>query len=217
MRIVLFEKWRRAGCCIPVPRIVRRFRKDGEGAVAIEFALVAVPFLGLLFAIFETALIFFTIQGVEATTAEAARHIMTGQTQTNTAVTNADQFKTRYMCEPVAPMVRILPSYVNCSKLIVDIRTANSFATAPLDNSFITEPVHRFCTGNESQIVVLRVAYPMPVFLSVLAMDSLRPGGIRRSTSTGMSMFDGKLTHMIISTSTFRNEPFSSIAPMAGC
>lgn len=42
-------------------------------ATAVEFALVSVPFLGLLFAIFETALVFFTAQGVEATPRRRAR------------------------------------------------------------------------------------------------------------------------------------------------
>ena len=73
-----------------------RYLKDSSGATAVEFAIVSVPFLGLLFAIFETALVFFTAQSVEAATSEAARRIMTGQAQGNSAVTSATQFRDTY-------------------------------------------------------------------------------------------------------------------------
>ena len=39
-------------------RLLRRFRGDRSGATAVEFAMVSVPFFGLLFAIFETAFVF---------------------------------------------------------------------------------------------------------------------------------------------------------------
>lgn len=194
----------------------RSFRQNEDGVAAVEFALVSVPFLGLLFAIFETALIFFTVQGVEAATAEAARMVMTGQAQGNAAVTTADQFKTNYICTPAAPMVRILPSYVNCSSLVVDVRTATSFATAPLNNSFITEATHKYCAGNNNDVVVLRVAYPMPVFASVLSMNSMHIGDTYQNR-TGQTYFGGGWKHIIVATSVFRNEPFPGVAPLPTC
>lgn len=196
--------------------VKRSFKRNEEGAAAVEFALVAVPFLGLLFAIFETALIFFTVQGVEAATAEAARQVMTGQAQSNAAITTADQFKTNYICSPAAPMVRILPSYVNCSSLVVDVRTATSFATAPLDNSFITEATHKYCAGSNNDVVVLRVAYPMPVFASVLSMNSMHIGDTYANRS-GQTFMGGGWKHIIVATSVFRNEPFPGVTPLPTC
>lgn len=197
-------------------RAVKRFKTDKEGATAVEFSMVAVPFLGLLFAIFETALLFFTIQGVEAATAEASRMIMTGQAQANGSVTAAEQFRTNYLCSPAPPAVRILPAYIDCSKVIVDVRTAASFASAPLSNSFITDSTHQYCTGNKNQIVVLRVAYPMPVFTAVLAMNNLGAGGTYVHTG-GKTNFDGGMKHIIVATSAFRNEPFPDVTPLTGC
>ena len=43
-------------------RAACRFARHQDGTAAVEFALVAVPFLALLFAILETALVFFTGQ-----------------------------------------------------------------------------------------------------------------------------------------------------------
>ena len=53
-------------------RVARRFARQQDGAAAVEFALVAVPFLALMFAILETALVFFAGQTLEAAVTDAA-------------------------------------------------------------------------------------------------------------------------------------------------
>ena len=60
---------------------LRRFRRNRRGSAAVEFALVAPIFFGLLFAIMEVALMFFASQVLEKVTQDAARMIMTGQAQ----------------------------------------------------------------------------------------------------------------------------------------
>src|SRR3954464_11708332 len=60
---------------------VRRFACGEEGVAAVEFGIVAAPFLALLFAIMETALVFFAGQVLETAVADSARMIMTGQAQ----------------------------------------------------------------------------------------------------------------------------------------
>ena len=61
--------------------LLRRFRRNGDGSAVVEFALVAPMFLALLFAIIETALMFFASQVLETVTQDSARVIMTGQAQ----------------------------------------------------------------------------------------------------------------------------------------
>jgi len=73
----------------PAGNILRRFRRNHRGSAAVEFALVAPMFVALLFAIIETALMFFASQVLETVTQDSARTIMTGQAQT--AVTIADE------------------------------------------------------------------------------------------------------------------------------
>src|SRR6202795_2154654 len=63
---------------LPV-RLARRFVRQQDGAAAVEFALVAAPFLALTFAILETALVFFAGQTLETAVSDAGRLIMTGQ------------------------------------------------------------------------------------------------------------------------------------------
>src|SRR5262245_19316747 len=64
-------------------RAAHDFARHQEGAAAVEFGLVAAPFLALVFAIMETALVFFSGQALETAVADSARLIMTGQAQTS--------------------------------------------------------------------------------------------------------------------------------------
>ena len=48
---------------------MRRLVRQQDGAAAVEFALVAAPFLALVFAIMETAVIFFSGQALETAVA----------------------------------------------------------------------------------------------------------------------------------------------------
>jgi Flp pilus assembly protein TadG len=63
-------------------RSCKNLARCDSGATAVEFALVAAPFLALLMALFQTALVFFAGRVLDETTEEASRYIMTGQAQT---------------------------------------------------------------------------------------------------------------------------------------
>ena len=100
--------------------LLRRFRGDRSGATAVEFAMVSVPFFGLLFAIFQTAFVFLAQEGLDAATTAAARQLMTGQAQAVAAITTAAQFRNSLICNPTPPAQRMLPSFINCANLIVE-------------------------------------------------------------------------------------------------
>ena len=52
----------------PKASMLRRFRRNRRGSAAVEFALVAPIFFGLLFAILELAMVFFASQVLETVT-----------------------------------------------------------------------------------------------------------------------------------------------------
>ena len=62
-------------------RTARRMVRQEDGAAAVEFALVAAPFLAMVFAIIETAMVFFAGQALETAATDSARLIMTVQAQ----------------------------------------------------------------------------------------------------------------------------------------
>ena len=90
-------------------RLVLRFRRDQDGATAVEFALVAVPFLALLFAIIELAMMFWTTQILEESLSQTARSLLTGQPQTRytsgLATVTRDAFKIDLCANVPFPMI----------------------------------------------------------------------------------------------------------------
>lgn len=59
----------------------RRFARNRDGATAIEFAILALPFGALLFSILELAVVFFIGSALNNSMNEAARQIRTGEFQ----------------------------------------------------------------------------------------------------------------------------------------
>ena len=134
-----------------------RFRRDVRGAYAVELGLLAMPFFGLIFGFMEITYVTFAGEQLQAAVTKASRQVMTGQAQLNNYDT-ASKFVSNLLCPTDGS--RILPSFMDCSKLFVDVRVAADFTTADMTNTFYTQTL-KYCLGQPSTIVVLRVVYPM--------------------------------------------------------
>jgi Flp pilus assembly protein TadG len=97
------------------PSGFRRWRRDEDGATAIEFAIVATPFLMFIFGLIGVAFYFFIMSSVEKGMDQSSRLIRTGQAVTNK--TTVDQFK-QSICDGAGTWIR-------CSNLQVFV---NRFA-----------------------------------------------------------------------------------------
>jgi Flp pilus assembly protein TadG len=168
---------------------VRRLLRQQDGAAAIEFGLVAAPFLALVFAIMETAIVFFAGQTLETAAADSARLIMTGQAQT--AGFDQEKFK-QAVCDRIYGLF-------NCnSGLYVDVKNYNSFATIntakPIDaNGNLQTGDFGYQPGGPGDIVVVRLMYQWPVYVSLLGLNL-------------SDMSAGK--RLLMATVAFRNEPY---------
>jgi len=167
------------------------FAKDCRGATAVEFALVAPPFIALLIAIVQTFLVFFAQEMLEAVVQQSSRQILTGQTQSQQA-TQAAFHQT--VCNQVSALF-------TCSKIMVDVQVATSWSTANTSAPSLTydsqgnvNNVWQFNPGNAGDIVVVRVVYLWPVVLGPLGFNlSNQPNN----------------TRLILATAAFQNEPSS--------
>lgn len=186
----------------------RGLAADRQGTVAIEFAIVSVPFIGLLFAIFQLGLVFFAQQGLQAAVYSAARSVMIGSVQANSAITTAANFRDSLICP-----TGLMPSYMACSSLMVDVRPASSFgsmSTTSVSNSFVFDGSgQQFNPGCQGSIVVVRAAYPLPVFLPILV--SVGVGSNISQNRSGLSTVNGQLVQLVTAAAVFRNEPFGSV------
>jgi Flp pilus assembly protein TadG len=96
------------------------FGKAEEGAAAVEFALVALPFFVLLGVILETGLMLFAEYALQSSVQNAARLVRTGQAQSGAMTAAA--FKAK-ICSSVGIVI-------NCSgKVVVYVRSDPDFAT----------------------------------------------------------------------------------------
>ena len=62
---------------VSVRNALDRFRRNRRGSAAVEFALIAPVFFCALFAILETAIVFFAGQLLEQGTQDSARMMLT--------------------------------------------------------------------------------------------------------------------------------------------
>lgn len=78
-------------------RIFRRFIENRKGSAAIEFAILALPFMVLIFAILEIAIMFFIDSGLDSALHKAVRQVRVGTAKTN--AWNLASFKTAVCSE----------------------------------------------------------------------------------------------------------------------
>jgi Flp pilus assembly protein TadG len=146
-------------------RRCRAFLTDRRGATAVEFALIATPFLGLLIGIIQTFLVFFSQQLLETAANESSRLILTGQAQAQSMTQS--QF--------AANVCSNLPILFNCNNLMIDVEVAASWSSAnagpptlTFDSNGNVTNTWQFTPGNPGDIVVVRVMYLWPVFVAPL-------------------------------------------------
>lgn len=169
-------------------RLTRRFLRKEDGAAAVEFALVATPFLALLFAIIETALVFLAGQALQTATTNAARLILTGQAQSGGY--SATTFKTA-VCNNIAPLF-------DCKNgVYVSVQTYSSFAStstsAPTTNGQLNTTSLPFSMGGPNDVVVVQLYYLWPIYVSLLDANLSNQSGNNR---------------LLIATAVFQNEPY---------
>jgi len=176
--------------------LLRRFLRQDDGATAVEFSLIAVPFLGVLFAIVETALVFFASQIMERATADAARQIMTGQAKEFSAT----QFKSE-VCKRLSGMFTCDPG------VFIDVRGYTSFSAIdferpPVDAKGNFSYDFKYEPAGPGCITVVRVFYQWPIHLAI--------GSFNMASVTSQ---DGKVSftrRLLTATAAFRNEPYAA-------
>lgn len=169
-------------------RGLRQFGREASGASALEFAIVALPFILLLFAALEVAVIFFANFSLENAAARGARLIRTGQAQNQKF--NAMDFKNEVCKHLSAPL--------SCAKLSLDVQHFTNFGstslTSPLDAGGNMKTNFGYNPGVGGEVVVVRAFYP-------LDLPAKLPLEIRMSNMAGGN-------HLLVATVAFRNEPF---------
>ena len=180
-------------------RLAKRFKKEEDGATAVEFAFVALPFFALLFGIMELAIVFFVNSALVHATAEAGRLIRVGNFQ---ACGGADEFKA-LVCGNMSGMA-------NCWKNVrIDVVEGDSFKTIAMPAIPPVQPRDDTKTGDDATpqtpngVYNANEAGDTMVIRSVLHYRLALPPLLTRLDNPA-----GSGARTMVATTAFRNEPF---------
>ena len=173
---------------IPFAKAFRNFRSNRRGSAAVEFAMIAVPFFMMLFAIVETGLVFFAQQALETATQDTARLLLTGQAQ-NAGYTQS-QFKTA-LCNNLA-------SFFDCTGgIYINVTNYANFGavapTTPIDASGNFVNNFQYSPGGSGVVTLVQTYYMWPILVTGLGYNIANVNGHYR---------------LLSSTAAFRNEPY---------
>jgi Flp pilus assembly protein TadG len=177
-------------------RLPRGMRRGEEGFTAVEFGIVAIPFLMLLFGIIEVGLLYFTTFSLENSTEQAARSIRTGQAKT--ASWTKDDFKTA-LCNKFAS-VSAAGNVANCkNKVRVDVRvfaegTTPTIPSGLVSGNLIADADTSYTSSAGGDVVLVTAYYPWQIAKIV---PFLKLG----------NMSDGR--RLLQASVVFKNEPFN--------
>lgn len=199
---------------IKLPRLKGLSRRKGfvadrAGTTAIEFAMISVPFIGLIGAIFETGTVYFRTAQLQMATETASRSVLTHSTA---AGLTYQQFINQNICTWKSSGVvkpGTLSTMFDCDKLMVDIRSPATWGAADTGNNFYNSPNPPSSVINmpaPRQIAIVRIAYPMTVISGILG------GSVFKSSSygqirNGQVQYNGAWTTMLMGIAAFRVEP----------
>ena len=175
--------------------LLARWRRDDSGATAVELGMIALPFFGILFGIIQLGYRFFAAEALDTAVAESARSIMTGVAQSNSGITSASQFRDTVMCNDTR---RLVPSFMDCSKLVVDVRRLASFNDAAFTTTavdLLNGAATTYDPGTCNSTVVVRAAYGLPAVVPGL-------------TGGGAYSIGGSEVYALLGVFVFKNEPF---------
>ena len=174
--------------------LIGRFARQERGAAAVEFALVAAPFLALLFGIIELGLMFMGTVTLDNATQAAAREVRTGQVVSPSTTSGKEISRNAFRDNICANMGWMK---ADCTaNLVVDVRTFDQFQDIayndPIKNKTFDPGQMTFETGGPSDIVLVRVYYPWKLYVPL--------------ASGALEKMPGKT--LLTSVTTFRNEPY---------
>lgn len=180
----------RTGRTIGPAALIRRFVRNRKGSTAMEFAVLAIPFALLVFAILESCISFAAQQVMANAADDVARQFRTGQVKAGISENEVRSM----ICERMEIIVTS-----GCPGLELDLREFDTFEEAAkirirfTSDGDIDTSDFEVAPGLSTSRNMLRVFYRWPVMTDLM----------RRSMS---NIKGGKTLHF--ASVTWQNEPF---------
>ena len=188
----------------PLSGLFRRFGRRRDGATAIEFALLSLPFFMIVFASVETFVAFSAEQVLANANEVMARKIRTGEIRASNMT--PQQFRKAF-CDEIAVMMPCSESELATpSKLFLDVRSFAKFSDIPTaiprvssdPNADLKTSDFKFQPGGKKTINTVRAYYRWSIMT-----DLVRP------YITNIRPADGsEQTYLMVATAVIQNEDY---------
>ncbi|OCI91919.1 pilus assembly protein TadG [Rhizobium sp. AC27/96] len=185
---------------------LRKLVRSRDGAAAIEFALLAIPYFLIVFAIIETFVAFTAEQVVSNAVDTLSRQIRTGQM--TAANTTQQQFRQAF-CNEISVLITCSTTEVATpASLYLDVESYSTFAAMPttIPRQSSTDPYSdlnttgfAFAPGGAKTLNMVRAYYRWQIIIDLLRpyLSNIKPS-------------DGSMptTYLIVATAAFQNENY---------
>lgn len=144
--------------------VIQRYSRRTDGATAVEFSLIAVPLVMLLFGLIEICMVFTKQGALEFATLQAARQIRTGQIQQG-AGSPEDAFR-QALCDAASFLIP-------CDAIAYEVQAMNDFSEAnerppPEFDEEGNLETQSFDVGGSSGVVLIRTIHRHPIMTPMM-------------------------------------------------
>jgi len=188
-------------------RTLRRlFSKRARGVVAMEFAILAVPFCVLFLGTMEVGYDFFVQIALTNAVNQAARGVQVGATQANATGTAETTWVSNAVCPALGGLLNCGQLYVSVTEIAALSKSGTTqtyydyLLNHPPSLSAMVSSTNAACTGEAGQMMLLQAYYLSPTFIGMLvpafSQDSPFSPGVR--------------VHVTYASAGFVDEPFAN-------
>lgn len=183
----------------PKKSLFGRLLARRDGATAIEFAILAIPFFVIVFASIETFVAFTGEQLLANATETMARKIRTGEIRSGTS---AQEFRTAF-CEEIKILMRCSETEIATpNKLYLDVRHFPDYASipaaVPLIDTDLDTSGFKIDPGGKKSINIVRAYYRWDI-----VTDLVRPLLSNIKTKNG-----SRQNYLMVATAVVQNEDY---------
>lgn len=174
--------------------IVPRFRRNQDGATAVEFGLIAMPFIFTLLATMEVAMIMWQDELLQTTVTKVSRQIYTGELQgkysASPSKADIEKIRTDLKKEICSESAGLIPCDTTFD---IDVKEIASFDDAPPDpiKDKKYEPKYDYESVGARKIGLVTVSFEYKTLFPPLSGTKLANGN-----------------RVIMATAAFRVEPY---------
>jgi Flp pilus assembly protein TadG len=170
-----------------IQKLTRKFARDRKGSAAIEFAILALPFFVVIFAIAEIAVMYFVDSGLDAALHKAVRQVRVGVAKSGSW--DVAKFK-EVVCSELSFSFDCASKLKVRATLVTDMSSVTRASPISAGSLSVTED---FNLGDSSSYVLVQAFLPWNPTFKLYSISSAQ-------------LSDG--SYVLGSSELIKNEPF---------